>query len=212
MRYSIEKSVLGLVLLVTTGMVQADELGAAIVELQHGWAKGYYSTPEIQREKFFDDLQSRAHALAEKFPGSADALIWEGIIASTHAQYQNFIAASGNAKLARDVLLKAEKIDPTAQHGSALTCLGTLYFKVPRFVSFGDHDKARSYLERALKVEPQGIDQNLYYAEFLAEGGEKAHAIEYLKRALNAPARPGREDADAGRRAEALQLLKKIGG
>ena len=81
---------------------------------------------------------------------------------------------------------------------------------MPRFGSFGDHDKAREYLERALKVNPNGIDQNYFMADFLLERGEHAKALEYFKKALNAPARPGREDADAGRRAEILESIKKI--
>jgi len=36
------------------------------------------------------------------------------------------------------------------------------------------------------------------------------HAADHLKRALAAPARPGREDADAGRRQEVQQLLDSL--
>ena len=107
-------------------------------------------------------------------------------------------------------MLSAEKIDANSLDGSALTSLGSLYYKVPRFGSFGDYDKAREYLERALKVNPTGIDQNFFYGEFLSERGEKAKAIEYLKKALAAPARPGRDDADSGRRAEIHELLDKL--
>jgi tetratricopeptide (TPR) repeat protein len=182
----------------------------AIVELQHAWAKGYYSTPEKQQDDYFEALQARAHQVTAKFPGRAEPLIWEGIITSTHAKYQSVFSAGGTAKAARDLLLAAEKIDANALEGSALTSLGSLYYKVPRFGSFGDYDKAREYLERALKVNPAGIDQNFFYGEFLGERGEKVRAIEYLKKALAAPARPGRDDADSGRRAEIQQLLDKL--
>ena len=211
MRRTVAKLGLIAAMLAGAGFAHADELGDAIVDLQHGWAKGYYSTPEKQQEGYFDTLQAKAHAVTAKFPGRAEPLIWEGIITSTHAKYQSIFSAGGTAKQARDLLLAAEKIDPNALDGSALTSLGSLYYKVPRFGSFGDYDKARSYLERALKVNPNGIDQNYFYGEFLAERGEKAKAIEYLKKALNAPARPGRDDADKGRRAEIQQLLNKLG-
>jgi tetratricopeptide (TPR) repeat protein len=193
-----------------SGMAAADELGDAIAELQHAWAKGYYSTPEKQQEDYFDALRARAHQTSERFPGRAEPLIWEGIITSTLAKYQGVFSAGGTAKAARDLLLAAEKIDANALDGSALTSLGSLYYKVPRFGSFGDHDKARAYLERALKINPSGIDPNFFYGEFLYEKGEKAKAAEYLKKALAAPARPGREDADAGRRAEIQALLDKL--
>lgn len=193
-----------------SGMAAADELGDAIAELQHAWAKGYYSTPEKQQESYFDALQAKAHQVSARFPGRAEPLIWEGIITSTHAKYQSVFSAGGTAKAARDLLLAAEKIDPNALDGSALTSLGSLYYKVPRFGSFGDHDKARAYLERSLKINPSGIDPNFFYGEFLYEKGENAKAAEHLKKALAAPARPGREDADAGRRAEIQALLAKL--
>ncbi|MBI1174294.1 MAG: hypothetical protein GC139_03390 [Sideroxydans sp.] len=204
------KFVIAVLLLGWAGFAAADEMGDAIAELQHAWAKGYYSTPEKQQEEYFDALQAKAHEVTAKFPGRAEPLIWEGIITSTHAKYQSIFSAGGTAKKARDLLLAAEKIDPNALDGSALTSLGSLYYKVPSFGSFGDHKKAREYLERALKVNPTGIDQNFFYGEFLSIEGDKAQAIEYLKKALAAPPRPGREDADAGRHAEIQKLLDKL--
>lgn len=206
----ISKFVVVAVMLCWAGFSAADEMGDAIIELQHAWAKGYYSTPKDQQDDYFEALQNKAHQVTEKFPGRAEPLIWEGIITSTHAKYQSIFSAGGTAKKARDLLLAAEKINPNALDGSALTSLGSLYYKVPRFGSFGDYDKAREYLERALKVNPTGIDQNFFYGEFLSERGEKAKAIEYLKKALAAPARPGRNDADTGRRGEIQQLLSKL--
>lgn len=210
MLFKTPKFVIAAVMLCWAGMASADSLGDAIAELQHAWAKGYYSTPEKQQDDYFETLQVRAHQVTAKFPGRAEPLIWEGIITSTHAKYQSIFSAGGTAKAARDLLLAAEKIDANALDGSALTSLGSLYYKVPRFGSFGDYDKAREYLERALKVNPSGIDQNFFYGEFLGERGEKARAIEYLKKALVAPARSGRDDADSGRRAEIQQLLDKL--
>lgn len=194
----------------SSGWAMADAMMDAIADLQHGWAKGYYSTPEKQQEAYFDALQTKSHEVTAKFPGRVEALIWEGIITSSHAKFQNKLVAGENAKAARDLLLAAEKMDPNALDGSALTSLGSMYYKVPRIISFGDHTKARSYLERALKVNPTGMDPNFFMGEFLAEKGEKAKAIEYLKRAQAAPARAGREDADAGRRAEIQDLLNKL--
>ena len=205
------KFVLVALMLCWVGASVADEMGDAIAELQHAWVKGYYGTPAKQQEDYFEALQAKAHQITEKFPGRAEPLIWEGIITSTHAKYQSIFSAGGTAKKARDLLLSAEKINPNALDGSALTSLGSLYYKVPRFGSFGDYDKAREYLERALKVNPDGIDQNFFYGEFLSIKGDKALAIEHLKKALAPPARPGRELADNGRRGEIQQLLDKLG-
>ena len=195
-----------------TAFADTATLDASIAKLQHDWATAYYQTPEKDKEAAFEKLVKEAHEVSAAHPGRAEALIWEGIITSTLAKYQSIFSAGGSAKAARDLLLAAEKMDPNALHGSALTSLGSLYYKVPRFGSFGDHDKARDYLERALKINPDGIDPNFFMGEFLAERGDRAKALEYLNKALNAPPRPGREDADAGRKAEIQEIIKKIEG
>jgi len=193
-----------------TAFAETTPLDASIVKLQHDWATAYYQTPEKNKEAAFEKLVKEAHQVTAANPNRAEPLIWEGIITSTLAKYQSIFSAGGTAKSARDLLLAAEKIDANALNGSALTSLGSLYYKVPRFGSFGDHDKAREYLERALKINPDGIDPNFFMGEFLAERGEQAKALEYLKKALNAPARPGREDADTGRKAEIQEGIRKI--
>ncbi len=186
----------------------AAPLDASIAQLQHEWAAANYQLPEKNREDALEKLAKEAHQVTVSNPGRAEPLIWEGIITSTLAKYQSLFSQGGTAKAARDLLLAAEKIDANALEGSALTSLGSLYYKVPSFL-FGDHKKARDYLERALKVSPNGIDQNYFYADFLLDEGEYAKSLEYFKKALNAPARPGREDADAGRRADINAGIKK---
>lgn len=193
-----------------TAFAETTPLDASIIKLQHAWAKINYQTPEKEREAALKKLSDEAHQVSAANPGRPEPLIWEGIITSTLAKYQSTFVAGGTAKAARDLLLSAEKIDPNALEGSALTSLGSLYYKVPRFVSFGDHDKARDYLERALKINPNGIDPNYFYAEFLLERGEQAKALEHFRKAQNAPARPGREDADAGRKAEIQAYLNSL--
>ena len=193
-----------------TAFAETAPLDASIVKLQHAWAKINYQTPEKEREAALKKLSEEAHQVSAANPGRPEPLIWEGIITSTLAKYQSTFSAGGTAKVARDLLLAAEKIDPNALEGSALTSLGSLYYKVPRFVSFGDHVKARDYLERALKINPNGIDPNYFYAEFLLERGEQAKALEHFRKAQNAPPRPGREDADAGRKAEIQAYLDTL--
>jgi len=195
---------------INTASAETTPLDASITKLQHEWAAANYQLPEKDREAALKKLSEQAHQVSAANPGRAEPLIWEGIITSTLAKYQSLFSAGGTAKAARDLLLAAEKIDANAMEGSALTSLGSLYYKVPRFGSFGDYDKAREYLERALKVNPNGIDQNYFYADFLLERGEYAKSLEHFKKALNAPARPGREDADAGRKADIQAGIKKV--
>jgi Tfp pilus assembly protein PilF len=74
-------------------------------------------------------------------------------------------------------------------------------------IGFGDDDKAQALLGKALALNPDGIDPNYFMGEFLYRKGERAAARQALAKALKAPARPGRELADQGRRKEIESLL-----
>jgi len=203
-----------LALLIVTGLlsapVMADEkMDAEIVALQHDWAKANYQTAKDAQEEAFKNLADSAAKVTANHPAAAEPMIWEAIILSGYAKAKGGLGALKIAEKARDLLLASEKINPTALHGSAYTTLGSLHYKVPSWpIGFGDKKKARAYLEKSLQINPSGIDPNYFYADFLSEQGEYAKAIEYYKKALTAPARPGREDADAGRKQDVEAGLK----
>jgi tetratricopeptide (TPR) repeat protein len=186
-------------------------LDEAIADIAHRWAKVSYQIPEAKREAAFVGVISEAQQVVQAFPGKAEPLIWQAIVLSSAAKAQGGLGALGKVKQARELLLSAEKINPTALDGSIYNSLGSLYAKVPGWpVGFGDKKKAREYLEKALAINPNGIEPNYFYADLLADQGEYAKAAEHLKRALAAPPRPHREDADAGRRQDVQRLLESI--
>ncbi|RPH63324.1 MAG: hypothetical protein EHM83_10305 [Burkholderiales bacterium] len=183
----------------------------AVVELQRDWEVIRYQTPAAEREKRFESLAARAHAVSESFPGRSEPLVWEGIVVSSWAGEKGGLGALGLVKKAKSIYEQAIRIDDKALDGSAYNSLGVLYYKVPGWpLGFGDANKARELLQKALAINPQGIDPNFFYAEYLAETGRADEAVGYLERALQAPARPGRQIADTGRREEARALLAKI--
>jgi len=185
---------------------------AQLLSIQQAWARVNYETPAGDaREKAFEALEKRAETFTHQNAGRPEALIWEGIIESSYAGAKGGLGALGLCKEARGNLEAALEIDPKALDGSAYTSLGTLYYKVPGFpVGFGDHDKARKLLRKALELNPNGIDPNYFYGEFLYEEGEYAQALQYLDKAAKAAPRPGRELADKGRRAEIATLTAKV--
>ena len=186
-------------------------LDDAISDEGHRWAKISYHTPDAGKEAAFVPLIAYSQQVSESFPGRAEPLVWQAIILSSAAKAQGGLGALGKVKDARDYLLAAEKIDPTALNGSVYNSLGSLYAKVPGWpIGFGDKKKARDYFGKALAINPNGIDPNYFYADLLADEGEYVQAADHLKRALAAPARPGREDADAGRRQEVVRLLDSL--
>jgi tetratricopeptide (TPR) repeat protein len=184
----------------------------AVAELQREWETIRYQVPPPEREKRFEALAAKARRASESLPGRAEPLVWEGIIVSSLAGERGGLGALGLVKEAKALYERAIQIEPAALEGSAYNSLGVLYYKVPGWpVGFGDKAKARELLQKALAVNPKGIDPNYFYAEFLVETKHPDEAVAYLERALQAPARPGRQVADAGRREEARQLLEKPG-
>ena len=181
-----------------------------IHELQQEWARIKYQSSESEQEKQYEALAARASAVTARYPGKAEPLVWEGIILSTWAGARGGLGALSLAKESRKQLEAAIAIDPEALQGSAYTSLGTLYFKVPGWpIGFGDTEKAEQLLQQALAINPDGIDPNYFYGEFLLEEDRYAESITALTRALQSPPRPDRPIADAGRKAEIKVALEQ---
>ena len=193
------------------GLALAAPVDDAVSDLQREWETIRYRTPTAQHAGRFEALAARAHKVVEAYPNRAEPLIWNGIIVSTLAGAKGGLGALSLARDAKAMYEQALKLDPGALDGSAFNSLAVLYYKVPGWpLGFGDKARARELLDRAVAINPTGIDANYFYGEYLVETGKPADAIAYLERALAAPARPGREIADAGRRDEAKALLDKV--
>ncbi len=189
------------------------EMTPEVEQIQAQWAEINYRLPENQRADAMLELVGECDQLLGIEPVTAEALTWCGIVKSTQAGLSGPFSAMKFAKSARADLERAIELDPKVLSGSAYTSLGTLYYKVPGWpIGFGDKDRARELLGKGLAIDESGIDANYFYGEFLYEEGETDKAKEHLQRAANAPARPGREVADAGRHKEVAELLARIDG
>jgi tetratricopeptide (TPR) repeat protein len=195
----------------TTTPAQAADFEAELLDIQHRWAQANYALDGSGQKKAFETLLDDARRLSEENPTRAEAMVWHGIVASTYAGVKGPFGAMSLAKEAREALMHAEKADPDVLDGSVYTSLGTLYYKVPGgLIGFGDKDLAREYLEKAVAVNPDGIDSNYFYGEFLYEEADYARAKDALTKAQQAPARPDRPLADEGRKREIAVLLEKV--
>lgn len=184
---------------------------AGLLEIQQRWARIQYQLPEQERAPAFEQLAQEAHAFVEAHPQQAEPLIWEGIVLSTWAGAKGGLGALKLVKEARQSLEAALAIDETALQGSAHTSLGSLYYQVPGWpLGFGDDKKAEHHLQKALGINPDGIDPNFFFGDFLLAQGKPERARPYLDKALKAPARPGREVADTGRREEIRARLDTL--
>ena len=190
----------------------ADTDGDAVLDgIRHKWATAAYQTAEDDQEKAMKALSEEVAALVQKYPNDAALLAWQGIVLSTYAKVKGGLGAIDVAQQALDVLNAAAKLDERAIGGGIDSSIGALYHKVPGWpLGFGDDDLAKQYLEKGMALNPTGIDENFFYGDFLLDKGKDEDARKYLEQALQAPPRPGREDADAGRRLEIQADLAKL--
>ncbi len=169
-------------------------MDADILAVAEEWAKiKYLSKDDAERKDKMEVLGAKADALVTKYPGRVETLIWDGIVTSERASLTWGLTALNHASRARDLLLEAYKMDPKALDAGAPTSLGVLYYRVPGFpLGWGDTDKARQFLEEAVKNAPNGRDAHYFYADFLFEQGKYREAEQVLKTGLALPHHPER--------------------
>ena len=191
-----------------------DPVMEQIAYLQKEWARiKYQVADEDSQISALEKLEKHAATVSATYTNRAEPKIWEAIILSTEAGIDGGLGALGTVKKSKALLEAALKQNPGALDGSAHTSLGALYYQVPGWpIGFGDDEKAEKHLKQALQTNPNGIDPNFFYADFLIEEGREDQAKTYLKRGLQAPNRPSRPLADAGRRQEIKAALAKVNG
>lgn len=187
-------------------------MDAAVRRINDQWAHIRYQVVDRNEQyRQLDVLAGQAAQVSARYPGHAEPLLWQGIVVSEEAARASVLRQLGFARSARDILEKAQSIDPNVADGGVKMSLGVLYYRVPGFpIGFGNTAKARALLEAALKQDPNGLDNNFFYADFLNDEGHPAQAKQYVLRGLQAPLNSARPVWDAGRRAEMRALLGKI--
>ncbi len=189
------------------------DLGGDIAHLQQRWAEVNYQLEGKIQLTEFDHLVEEAKQVTAMYPNSAESWIWSGIIKSTYAGAKSGLGALSLAKESKADLEKAMTLNDHALEGSAYTSMGTLYYSVPGWpVGFGDDDKAEELLQKALALNPNGIDSNYFYGSYLITEKRYDEARQYLHKAQMAPPRPNRQLADEGRQQEIFNALAEIDG
>ena len=196
------------------GSAQASDnpaMDAAVAHIDSEWARIKYQVQDKdQQYRQMDALAHQAAAVVARYPGRAEPLLWQGIVTSEEAGMAWMFQKLGFATDARDILQKAERIDPRVFSGGVPMSLGVLYYRVPGFpIGFGSNARAQTYLKAALAQDPNGLDANYFYGDYLYTKGDYAGAKAYFERALRAPANPQRPVWYAGRRADVRAELAK---
>ena len=182
-----------------------------VSELQKNWAVANYQLTGDAQIKAYEALIEEADAAVADNANSAEVLVWNGIIKSAFAGVKGGLGALSYAKEAKKSLEASLKIDDKVLDGSAYASLGTLYFKVPGWpVGFGNDKKAAEFLAKALELNPDGIDSNYFYADYLQTKKEFEAAEKHLLKAQNAAPRADRPVADSGRQQEISIALAEV--
>jgi len=185
-----------------------EDITATISSLQSRWAIANYELKGDKQLKAFEQLISDVEAATNEQANEAGIWVWSGIIKSTFAGVKGGLGALKFAKAAKVDLDQAISIDGNVLQGSAYTSLGTLYYQVPGWpIGFGDGDKAEGLLKKAIAINPDGIDSNYFYAQYLLSEKHYSKAEQHLLIAQNAAPRLQRPLADKGRQAEIAVLL-----
>jgi tetratricopeptide (TPR) repeat protein len=196
-------------LLLLSSQSFAESLNDSLQGIESEWASIYYNTPKQKQESAYTRLLDKTINLSKQYPNNAEPIIWEAIVKATNADHQDAISALEAIHVARDLLLKAIEISPQAMNGSAYVTLGTLYYMAPKWpIGFGDEETAQKMLQTALKINPNGIESNYFYGDFLLSNNKLNEAEIYFKRAMALPVRKEQSYSDNQLKEQARLALK----
>lgn len=178
--------------------------------IESEWARIYYAQDEsIQKESYSKLIQKTDKLLKATYPESIELKIWKAILISTNAEFENPFSALESIRTAKSLLEESIQEQPQALDGAAFVVLGTLYYMTPSWpISFGNQNKAEELLIKGLEFNPDSIDANYFYADYLLSKNKIDKATKYFKLALNIPPRQAQKYADNQLKEETLIALK----
>ncbi len=204
-----KKTTIVAVLLLMSSALSANNIMPEINTIESQWAQIYYSQNSKQKKENYPVLLNKIQSLSGEYPEAIEPKIWEALVIATNAEFESPFSALGSIKRAKKILEETIQKKPTALDGAAFVILGTLYYMTPGWpISFGDQDRAEQLLKRGLKINPESIDSNYFYADYLLSKNKISDAQRYFKLAINSPSRPEQQFADEQLKKEAFIALK----
>lgn len=180
-------------------------------KLRTDWAIAKFQTPKNKQIPEFESLINTAESLDKKYPHQPEVLVWYATVLSTYASIKGGLGVLPHVKKARTLLEEAIRLNPHVENGFAYGVLGALYARVPGWpIAFGSKDKARTNLQMAVQISPEGSDSNYYFGDFLVDAGNYEEARKHLDIAQRAPIRKDYEIQDRGRKEEIAASLAKL--
>ena len=191
-----------------SSLVKADGLQLAVQKIEAQWADIHYSVAKERQEVAYKQLLADVKTIQRQYPDQAELIIQQAIIVASNAANIDAFNALSAIHQARDLLLHAIELNPNASDGAAFVALGSLYYMVPSWpIAYGDNEKAQKMLQAALTINPDTIDANYFYADFLVTRGQQREAMTYFKRAIAIPVRATQVFADSQLHAQAKRAM-----
>lgn len=192
--------------------VTADTLEITLQKIESEWARIHYTVAKKHQEVAFKQLLADIKDVNVLYLDQAELIIQQAIIVASNADNIFPLAALQAIHQARDLLLHAIELNPEASDGAAFVILGSLYYQVPGWpIAYGDDDEAKKMLQKALAINPNTIDANYFYGDFLVTQGRQKDAVVYFKRALAISVRTTQVFADTKLHNQAKFALIKNG-
>ena len=144
--------------------------------------------PGEVRLKALRTLRQQAQQATRECPQCSNSWLELGIVSRELARTESGISGLKLARLSRQSLTRALRLDRDAGKGQALAYLGLLYHETPGWpFSFGDDEKAELLLKKALSLHPDNALSNLAYAEFCYDRQDFDKSRQYLHTAMQLP-------------------------
>lgn len=119
------------------------------------------------------DLAKKARAAA---PADSGAILWWAANHGGMARLKKNLWSLGALKEIEAALTELKELDPQFGFAAASRVLGKIYLEAPRILSIGSSSKAKESMLDSMKRAPEFPGNELGYAEWLLEDGEKDKA------------------------------------
>lgn len=142
---------------------------------------------DADREGPLAQLLEQTEANRDTHPNAAEAWVATARIRFGYANTQGIVRGLRLMKTSRDELEHALTLDPAVRNGFGQAFLGYLYVGMPPWpLGFRDRKKGDQLLEEALRINPDGMEINYYFAEYYGAEKEYGKALEHVERARTA--------------------------
>lgn len=139
------------------------------------------NSPEKDQMALFTEGRDLAQKARNEQPKSPAALLWWTANHGGIAKLKKNLWALGALRDIEAALLEMKALDPKFGYAAASRVLGKIYLEAPGFISIGSSSKAKENILESLKAAPEFPGNELGYAEWLLEDGDKQKASEIVK-------------------------------